>query len=64
MTAICVIKKASHPTRGQTSGLTNWHQKIEFENRKLITAVEDRPGKGWVLAMLAAVRVALVPSAR
>ncbi len=42
----------------------NCNQRIEFENRKLTTAVEDRPGKGWVLAMLAALRVALVPPAR
>jgi hypothetical protein len=36
----------------------------EIEKQKLTTAVEDRPGKGWVLAMLAALRVALVPTAR
>jgi hypothetical protein len=36
----------------------------EIEKQKLTTAVEDRPGKGWVLAMLAALRVALVPPAR
>jgi hypothetical protein len=36
----------------------------EIEKRKMTTAVEGRPGKRWVLAMLAALRVALVPPAR
>jgi hypothetical protein len=36
----------------------------KIEIREMTTAVEDRSGKGRVLAMLAALRVALVPTAR